>query len=324
MAALHGAPSLLTSTGGNAVTTEYYPGASRAYDFTSTYKGDLFTPDKIGLHTTEGTTLVDYSKGASAPNITAKPNFTTKKLDWYQHYAFNRSARALVNKTGGVETNTDDVVQVELIGTCDPKRKKTWGKLQAGVHYIYWPEAPDWALDGLAEFLAWQNVKNGIPLSGPSEWPAYPSSYGATSARLSFAEWTAFKGVLGHMHVPENVHGDPGNIAFSKIIAKAKAVAKTMKPATDASAGGSTSPPKPAPPFPGAKHFGPGKNNAHVTTLGKQLVKKGYGKHYASGPGPKWSEADRLNVRAFQLSHAQLKGDADGLPGPLTWKILFS
>ncbi|MGI5337634.1 peptidoglycan-binding protein [Streptomyces sp. CA-181903] len=82
--------------------------------------------------------------------------------------------------------------------------------------------------------------------------------------------------------------------------------------------------PKAAPPFPGAGYFGPGKNNAHIALLGEQLVKKGYGKHYTSGPGPKWSDADRQNTRDFQLAHAELKGDADGIPGPLTWKILFS
>ncbi|MFF4057755.1 peptidoglycan-binding protein [Streptomyces sp. NPDC001708] len=81
---------------------------------------------------------------------------------------------------------------------------------------------------------------------------------------------------------------------------------------------------KPAPPFPGVDKFGPGKSNASVTLLGQQLVRKGYGKHYASGPGPKWGEADRLNVRDFQLAHKELAGDADGIPGPKTWKILFS
>jgi hypothetical protein len=81
---------------------------------------------------------------------------------------------------------------------------------------------------------------------------------------------------------------------------------------------------KPAPPFPGTDKFGTGKNNASITLLGQQLVRKGYGKHYTSGPGPKWSDADRKNVRDFQLAHGSLKGDADGLPGPLTWKLLFS
>jgi hypothetical protein len=163
----------------------------------------------------------------------------------------------------------------------------------------------------------------GIPLSGPSEWPAYPSSYGATSARMSFAEWNAFKGICGHLHAPENSHGDPGAIPFAKILAKAKVLVGKGDP-KPSTGGGSTPQPKPAPPFPGRQHFGPGKNNAHITALGKQLVRKGYGKHYTSGPGPRWSDADRRNVQAFQLSRKELKGDADGLPGPLTWRLLFS
>ncbi|WP_371604985.1 peptidoglycan-binding protein (plasmid) [Streptomyces sp. NBC_01220] len=81
---------------------------------------------------------------------------------------------------------------------------------------------------------------------------------------------------------------------------------------------------KPAPPFPGTNKFGPGKSNTSITLLGQQLVRKGYSKHYTSGPGPKWSDADRKNVRAFQLAHKALAGDADGIPGPKTWKILFS
>jgi hypothetical protein len=85
-------------------------------------------------------------------------------------------------------------------------------------------------------------------------------------------------------------------------------------------------PPKPPaiPAFPGRNWFKPGANNAYVTQLGKQLVKKGFGKHYAQGPGPRWSEADRLNVQDFQRSRKELAGDADGYPGPLTWRLLFS
>ncbi|WP_329317156.1 peptidoglycan-binding protein (plasmid) [Streptomyces sp. NBC_01278] len=81
---------------------------------------------------------------------------------------------------------------------------------------------------------------------------------------------------------------------------------------------------KPTPPFPGREFFGPGKSNGHITLLGQQLVKKGFGRHYTSGPGPTWSDADRRNTQDFQLSRAELRGDADGLPGPLTWKLLFS
>ncbi|MFF8399785.1 peptidoglycan-binding protein [Streptomyces sp. NPDC016172] len=81
---------------------------------------------------------------------------------------------------------------------------------------------------------------------------------------------------------------------------------------------------KPKPPWPGRDKFGPGKNNSSITLLGQQLVRKGYGKHYTNGPGPKWSDADRKNVRDFQLSRRDLAGDADGIPGPKTWQSLFS
>ncbi len=296
------------------MTATIYPGASRSEWFGNRYDGDLMKPNAGVLHTTEGTSLPDYDGGAEAPNITAVPDFANKRLIWYQHYAFDRSARALVNKPGGVQTNTLNVIQIELTGTCDPKTRDRWRN--AGYQFIYWPEAPDWALNDLAEFMAWQYKNNGIPLTGVSTWLPYPSSYGNSSTRMSFAQWNAFNGWCGHQHVPENDHGDPGNIPFAKLIALAKT--------KSGSGGGGTPAPKPAPPFPGRDAFGPGKSNASITALGRQLVAKGFGRHYSQGPGPTWSDADRQNVRDFQLSRNELKGDADGLPGPLTWKLLFS
>ncbi|WP_411147348.1 peptidoglycan-binding protein [Streptomyces sp. A30] len=81
---------------------------------------------------------------------------------------------------------------------------------------------------------------------------------------------------------------------------------------------------KPKPPFPGKDKFGPGKSNSSITLLGKQLVKKGYGKHYTSGPGPKWTEVDRMNLEAFQRAQGWVGSEADGIPGPETWKRLFA
>ncbi|MEU5978456.1 peptidoglycan-binding protein [Streptomyces sp. NPDC047315] len=302
------------------MTVTYYPGASRAYDYSGRYNGSPIKPNCGVIHTTEGTSLPSYGGGASAPNITAKPNFTKKRLDFYQHYPFNRSARALVNLAGGVETNTLNAVQVELVGTCDPKRKTSWNGAKAGKDYIFWPDAPDWALKGLAEFLAWQFKHNGIALTGPKTWLPYPSSYGKTAARMSFSAWTDFNGWCGHQHVPENTHGDPGDLDFATVLSLAKATANVP----GGPSGGTKPKPKPMPPFPGASYFGPGKNNPHITLLGQQLVKRGFGRHYASGPGPRWSDADRKNVAAFQRSRKELRGDPDGIPGPLTWKLLFS
>ncbi|MBV1937365.1 peptidoglycan-binding protein [Streptomyces sp. BV286] len=78
------------------------------------------------------------------------------------------------------------------------------------------------------------------------------------------------------------------------------------------------------PGYPGRALFRPGASNAYVTRLGKQLVKKGFGKHYAKGPGPSWGEGDRRNVEAFQRAQGWRGGAADGYPGPETWRRLFS
>lgn len=203
-----------------ATGPQKYPGASTAYWYGSKYAGDVMEVNVVVLHTTEGRTLPDYGGGAVAPTLTAVPDFAAKKLRWYQHFDIDISARALVNAPGGVETNTLNVCQVELVGTCDPATHAKWAA--AGYAHIYWPEAPEWALAELAVFLRWMNAEHGVPLTGPAKWPAYPASYGsATGQRMTYAQWEVFKGVCGHMHVPENAHGDPGAIDFEHLIALA-------------------------------------------------------------------------------------------------------
>ncbi|MGC0331774.1 hypothetical protein RKD23_004764 [Streptomyces sp. SAI-170] len=99
---------------------------------------------------------------------------------------------------------------------------------------------------------------------------------------------------------------------------------KGLIPAT----GGSEPEPVPEPvpqartPYPGAASFGPGANNEYVTLLGRMLVERGARSYYTSGPGPRWSDADRRATRAFQLAQGWTGADADGLPGPRTWALL--
>ncbi|MEV5241934.1 peptidoglycan-binding protein [Streptomyces cinnamoneus] len=76
--------------------------------------------------------------------------------------------------------------------------------------------------------------------------------------------------------------------------------------------------------FPGRGYFGPGENNRWVTLLGKKLVEKGYGSFYKTGPGPEWTGVDRAACAAFQRDQGWTGADADGYPGPDTWKRLFS
>lgn len=299
-----------------------FPGASRANWYQDDFGGDAMEVNVVVLHTTEGRTLPGYGGGSSAPNLTAVPDLGAKKFKWYQHFDIETSSRALVNLRGGVETNTLNVCQVELVGTCSPKTHEQWKA--AGQEHIYWPDAPDWALRGIARFLAWMHEEHGVPLSGPKQWPAYPASYGnGEGQRMTGAEWNAFKGVCGHMHVPENTHGDPGAIDFSRIIKYAKAELDLGDDAPEDDT--SSTPSKPSVPvFPGRKYFRDGASNTYVLQLGKHLVKRGFGDHYKVGPSRTWSEADRLNVRDFQKSRKELRGDADGYPGPLTWRLLFS
>jgi len=82
--------------------------------------------------------------------------------------------------------------------------------------------------------------------------------------------------------------------------------------------------PKPAPvyaAFPGDKYFFYGRTSKLVTEVGKALVRAGY-KGYKVGPGPIFGPADRKGIKWFQTQHAELKGDADGHFGPITWRLL--
>ncbi|GGS51284.1 peptidoglycan-binding protein [Streptomyces violaceus] len=78
------------------------------------------------------------------------------------------------------------------------------------------------------------------------------------------------------------------------------------------------------PGYPGRAMFRPGASNPYVTRLGRQLVRKGFGRFYPDRPGPRWGESDRRAVEAFQRSQGWRGGAADGLPGPETWRRLFS
>ncbi|MFJ5773563.1 peptidoglycan-binding protein [Streptomyces sp. NPDC093094] len=91
--------------------------------------------------------------------------------------------------------------------------------------------------------------------------------------------------------------------------------------------GGAAGPPAPSSPgvpaFPGRALFRPGAVDQRITLLGRHLVKKGFGRYYTTGPGPRWGEADRRAVEAFQRVQGWRGAAADGYPGPETWRRLF-
>ncbi len=194
----------------------------RSQDFSRKYPGSAIDADKIILHTTEGPNWPSYDGGKNAPHITIKVNPRTGACEWRQHYPLNRSSRALKNLPGGVETNTDDTIQVELIGTCDPRAMTGWAK-----DSLLWPAAEEKHLAGVRTILKAICAATDVPFvdAAPRGWKSYPSSYAnGAGQRLTNREWSAARGILGHQHVPENTHGDPGNIPISRLL---KATAPT-------------------------------------------------------------------------------------------------
>ncbi|OQQ16147.1 hypothetical protein B0675_02365 [Streptomyces sp. M41(2017)] len=211
------------------------PGASQAHFYgTGRYSGSDMEVNCGVAHTTEGRDLPSYNGGAEAPTVTGLPDCKARKIRWYQHYDVDESARALVNKLGGVETNTANTFQVELVGTCDPKTRDAWVKAghRQDVDFIFWPEAPDWALAEVAWLVRWLHDYHAVPLTCVKDWLAYgkdsrrpgitPASYGASPARMTMTAWRSFTGWCGHQHVPENDHGDPGSMNFTRVITLAK------------------------------------------------------------------------------------------------------
>lgn len=163
---------------------------------------------KILLHTTEGSTIAGATAAFQANN--SWPHFTvncnTRQV--VEHLDMSVAARSLRNVAGGVETNRQGtiLVQIEIVGF-----------------------AANQSTLGSTADLAWfgSSVVGPIarlcdvPVRSTVRWVAYPDSYGPGPQRLSGTAWSVYSGVLGHEHAPENVHGDPGAIDIATILAAA-------------------------------------------------------------------------------------------------------
>lgn len=198
--------------------------------FADNYPGAKIAPNIIVLHTTETTSWPGYEGGATAPHLTILPVLADERLQVRQHFPFEMSSRALRNDSGGVETNTANALQIELIGTCS----KPYADRADALH---WPTAPEWAIRELAVIMRELDAKlPGVVLrdAAPRGWLPYPKSYGtANGQRMSFSEWRAATGICGHQHVPENTHGDPGAFPIKQLLllAAAKPAVVPSKPA---------------------------------------------------------------------------------------------
>lgn len=125
----------------------------------------------------------------SAPQILWDP-FTGRVA---QFIPAGQSARALVNQSGGVETNRDGNVCIQVETLFFPYCR-TGGKVYATI--------ADTPRKGLAELMTWLRSW-GVP----DVWPMGQPDGGS---QRNPSIWTSTSGHYGHSQVPENNHTDPG------------------------------------------------------------------------------------------------------------------
>jgi hypothetical protein len=126
---------------------------------------------------------------------------------------------------------------------------------------------------------------------------------------LNYADWQRSLGYRG-----ADADGVPGETSLRRLLGHLPGTRPTPQAPE-------------APPFPGRSAFRLGQSHPAVTVLDRALIKKGYARHHDGNgyqPGPRFTEYTRRNVADFQRATTALAGDADGYPGPLTWRLLHS
>ena len=150
-------------------------------------------PFKIVHHTTEGSTA-EGALMAFAQNR-SDPHFTVDATRIFQHIDTAEGTHALRNAPGGVQTNRDSAVQIELVGFAHLAKDKR-------------------ALTNLARLCRWIEATHGVPNVWPSGLPR-PAKNGRDPGghNRTGTSWDTQSGHFGHCHVPENTHWDPGYTA---------------------------------------------------------------------------------------------------------------
>jgi hypothetical protein len=147
-------------------------------------------PFKIVHHTTEGASAAG-AFDAFRQNR-SDPHFTVDETTIYQHVDTAQWSRSLQNAPGGVQTNRDSAVQIEVVGFAG--RRKTRPTLL-----------------NVARLCRWIEKEHGVPLVWPNGYPRASTNGSDPGGHNRDAQtWDTKGGHYGHSQVPENVHWDPG------------------------------------------------------------------------------------------------------------------
>lgn len=150
-------------------------------------------PFKIVHHTTEGSSAQGAFSAFAAHR--SDPHFTVDETAVHQHIDTDMAARALRNDEGGVQTNRDSAVQIEVVGFAHRPKSKA-------------------VLRNVALLCRWIEATHGVPRVWPNGLPK-PAKNGKDPGghNRDAATWDTKGGHYGHCHVPENSHWDPAYTA---------------------------------------------------------------------------------------------------------------
>ncbi len=171
------------------------------------WAGDDELAEKGVAHTTEGGSIEGavraYRTNRSWPHITADRR--TRRV--VQHLPLNKPARALKNRPGGAETNREPkVIQIELVGFAAESHLWSEDDLKWLGQVVFGPVSRMAGIP-LTTSVVFFGQGAGWILATPT-----------ARQRLSAAAWDKYRGWLGHQHVPENDHWDPGALNMSAIL----------------------------------------------------------------------------------------------------------
>ncbi|OQR60193.1 N-acetylmuramoyl-L-alanine amidase [Streptomyces maremycinicus] len=170
--------------------------------------------------------------------------------------------------------------------------------------------------DGNVHFYGFECVNLG---DGKDPWPAVQlEAMVRASAALCRAHGWSAASVIGHKEWT-NTKIDPRGFGMADF--RARVAARLRKPTTPSTGTGTGTGTPRYQPFPGAAWFRKHPKSAVVTALGKRLIAVGCSA-YTSGPGPQWTEADRLSYAKWQRKLGYTGSAADGWPGATSWAAL--
>ncbi|WP_328943083.1 peptidoglycan-binding protein [Streptomyces sp. NBC_00250] len=172
------------------------------------------------------------------------------------------------------------------------------------------------AVDGNSRFYGFECINLG---NGTDPWPAAQlDAIERVSAALCRAHGWGAKSVIGHLEWSD-WKSDPKGFGMPTLRQRVQ-TRLAKDPAKNTPDSGKPAVPR-LQPFPGTSFFRKETSSPVITAMGRRLVAEGCSA-YTVGPGPRWSEADRLSYAKWQRKLGFRGSDADGIPGAASWSAL--